>query len=111
MEETYKKKLLLVNFMHSILNNALFLDPEGVSKLLDQKVETTQALAEHPYITVNAENEEHPKLSFLGLINGFIGGVTDNKARIAAILDEDDKLVKFEVVDGPNEKEETLVQL
>jgi hypothetical protein len=67
-----------------VLNEALQLDPEAVTRLVNLRVECNPGLAAHPTIQVGAY-EGIAKIGVLGLINGVIGdsptGVIGAKGR------------------------------
>ena len=68
-----------------ILNQALTLDPDAMTRLVNLRVECNAGLAAHPTIQVGAYNGI-AKVGVLGLINGIIGnsptGVIGAKGRI-----------------------------
>ena len=68
-----------------ILNEALALDPEAITQLVNLRVECNPGLAAHQTIQVGAY-DGIAKIGVLGLINGVIGdsptGVIGGKGRI-----------------------------
>lgn len=81
-----------LNHAISILNEAVYLDPEAMTKLLTNRVPCNEQLAEHPTIQVSQDCELGP----LGLINGIFGVNEQQRGYIVAVY-IDSKLSHFEV--------------
>jgi hypothetical protein len=66
--------LEIAQHIANVLNEALALDPDGLSKLILRKEPINEAIALHPTIQVGIIPDQAYGLSPLGLINGFLGG-------------------------------------
>lgn len=83
-----------ISILHAIfiLNQAVHLDPEAMTRLFTNRVPCNERLAEHPTIQVSQASELGP----LGLINGFFGVNERQRGHIVAVY-IDSKLSHFEV--------------
>ena len=76
----------------AVLNRLLKLDAEGCSKLIKSKVETNSGVVSDPDIVCTKKGDKDA-ISCLGLINGILTAA--GGSRVAAMFDEEDRLVGF----------------
>ena len=88
-----KRESVTVDEVIAILNEALKLDPDWISSLMQFRPLCNKAIAYHPYIQVGI-NQEKFEAGFLGLLNGFFGQTDDGWGQIAMEIDNF-KVVKF----------------
>jgi hypothetical protein len=77
------------------LNEFVKLDPIGLSRLVNIRVVTTEAVADHEDIQVVMEGGT-PYVGFLGVLNGICGG-DDRGGSIIAEFDDMEVLTRFMV--------------
>ena len=82
------------------LNELFEADTEAMKKLVEHRVETNQAMAEHPTVCVmcNEDKDGQPtdhQLGLLGVINGLVGISGGGWHYIAAEFDEEGSLHRF----------------
>jgi hypothetical protein len=81
------------------LNDALQTDPSAISLLVNNRVPCNQAMLEHPTIQCGTIT-----VGLLGLLNGFVGVYDEGKRKgwgaIAAITEEDGRIVRFEILEN-----------
>lgn len=81
-----------------LLNNMLKLDPTAVMALINQRVPVNADLADHP--TIQSLHHRYGfSVGILGILNGLIGVNSAGSGVLAAVLDKDHNIVKFEVLD------------
>lgn len=74
----------------AVLNEAVKLDPEAMTKFCLNRVPCNQALAGHPTIQVVSETKDdniENKVGFLGVLNGLFGISKDGWGAIAGVFD------------------------
>jgi hypothetical protein len=91
-----------------VLNEALERDPVAVSRLIAYRVPCNIQLADHPSIQVggsNAPPDPAHEVGILGIINGLFGTRTDGWGFITAIIEDDGRVLRFDLTrregDGP----------
>lgn len=82
-----------IDIVVNTLNEALKGDPEALTDLLNFNVPCNQSLANHPTVQVYDIGNNQYAVSVLGLLNGVVEVLTGE--RIAAIYDEEEKLISF----------------
>ena len=89
---------VLANRIIDSLNEYLAIDPIAIHHLIEYRVTTNQALADHPSVQVNAEGEA-PVVGLLGILNGIVGVIPGSEiGYITAVFDDDDgRLLRFEL--------------
>ncbi|APU88927.1 hypothetical protein Rctr197k_121 [Virus Rctr197k] len=80
----------------AFLNEVLALDPAAVTRLVETRVSCTEALADHPSVQVQDHKTGTPSVGLLGLLNGLFGADEENWGAIAALFEDDGRLVRFE---------------
>ena len=81
-----------------LLNGAMEDDPEAIQNLVNSRVECNAKLTEHPTIQVGSYYEEGKNhVGLLGIFNGLFGVDDEGWGPIAAVFDDDDKLLRFEL--------------
>lgn len=84
------KRNISVNNVIDLLNEALNIDREAITKLIDYRVSCNKTLADHKSIQVqDFGNEKDFKVGILGILNGIFGIDSDGNGPIAAYIDED----------------------
>jgi hypothetical protein len=86
--------------------NKLIEDPavrDDIGRLVEARIECSNQTAEHP--TIQAQTEAgRAVVGFLGVLNGLVGTIPTGKLTgygyIAAYVDDDNKLVRFERTDN-----------
>ncbi len=73
------------------LNSLLVIDPVAINKLCNFRVSCNDNLAEHSRAVVTTENT----VGVLGLLNAVLD--PNDKFRIAAVVDEQDNILHFQV--------------
>ena len=86
-----------VDYAIHVLNQAVALEPEGMSELLFHRVSIGRELADHPTIQCrNAGREPDTyEVSALGLINGLFGADENDWGFIYAHIDESGSITHF----------------
>lgn len=79
-----------------LLNDLIKIDPKAIEDLIEQRVECSEELADHPTFQVNIYDGEHPKIGLLGVLNGLFGTNEEGWGPIAAVFNDEKKLIKFE---------------
>jgi hypothetical protein len=83
-----------------LLNEMLKLDPDFTQTIVSYRIECNKQLAEHPTIQVKDNGQEHYTAGLLGVINGLAPKAT---SAIAAVYNDNNKIIKFEVMDFEEE--------
>jgi len=78
----------------SFLNELVAMDPKAVELLIEHRVPCNEALANHPTVQVRGNST----VGFLGALNGLFGAYGDGWGSIAAVFEDDGRLVGFERV-------------
>lgn len=82
-----------------MLNWVLEHDPQSMEALIEYRRPVNEKVNQSPLvITMVDKDGKNPKLGLLGFINGFLGEDTNH---IAAVFDEDNKLINFEPYKPP----------
>ena len=90
----------------AVLNEMVRLDSEATRKLVEFRAPCNKQLADHPSIQVAGEDTA-PLVGVLGMLNGIFGthGVEAGKFEgwgpIAAVFEDDGRLVRFERLVDP----------
>ena len=79
-----------------LLNQLVASDPEAAHNLVEQRVECTERIREHPTIIVYQPDGEKLTVGFLGVLNGMFGADEDGWGPIAAVFEDDGKLSRFQ---------------
>lgn len=81
-----------------VLNEMLEADPRATKVLVENRVPCNKDLAEHPTIQCGAypDGEGPVKVGLMGVINGLFGADDDGWGCIAAIVEEDGQILRFE---------------
>lgn len=80
-----------------LLNEALKLDPQAVTALIEHRVPCNDQLADHPSIQCgHPPDQPTARVGLLGLLNGIFGADENGWGPIAAVFEEPDTLVRFE---------------
>ena len=79
-----------------ILNEAVEADSDAMGFLITNRVACNDSLRKHPTIQVALFNEQSYTVGLLGILNGLFGIDEKGWGAIAAVFDEDKKLLKFE---------------
>lgn len=84
------------------LNDLLAIDREGVTWLVNARVQCNAALADDPYVTVLTDADGRSTVGLLGVLNGLFSRAGD---MITAAYDEDGMITEFRwVVKGEDDK-------
>lgn len=79
-----------------LLNEMLALEPYATKQLVENRIFCNAGLVNHPTIQVGLV-AGHMYVGFLGVLNGILlRGQNDGKV-VAAVYDEQNKLIRFEV--------------
>lgn len=79
----------------SFLNETLALDADAVSRLIEARVGCNGAVATHPTIQVVSQ-PDGTVVGILGILNGMFGVDEYGAGPIAAICEDDGRVVRFE---------------
>ena len=92
------EEMALANRIIDSLNEYLAIDPSALHHLIEFRVPTNQALADHPSVQVNAEGET-PVVGLLGILNGIVGVIPGSEiGYITAVFSDDEStLLRFEL--------------
>lgn len=89
----------------SFLNELVCLDRQAVELLVETRVRCNQAMLSHPTVQVRENDDGHPTVGLLGIVNGMFGTQPDGSAKpgwghVAAQFDDKTgKLMGFIRVD------------
>lgn len=78
-----------------LLNEAYALDPVAVHALVEYRVQASEALAAHP--TIQVIDDSPPVVGMLGFFNGLVGADKSGWGLVAAVFDDEEKLIRFEL--------------
>ena len=93
------KNMELSRFVCNYLNQLLEVDYQAISSLVESRVPISDTtLLYHPTCQVTTEEGKEPMVGLLGIVNGIILEDSGDNRCVAGIYDEDDKLIKFEVI-------------
>jgi len=71
------KESITANDIIELLNDALKIDKEAISKIFLNRVLCNEKLANHPTIQISAINKYNSTVSALGILNGLFGTYDD----------------------------------
>lgn len=82
------------------LNNLIAIDREAVEQLCAMRVACNSELAAHPSVQVGATEDQPPRywVRLLGILNGLCGSYDDGWGAVAAIVEPDGSIWRFEVL-------------
>lgn len=82
-----------------LLNKMVDADREAMEKLVETRVPCNQAMVDHPTVQVS-----NGAVGMLGILNGLVGVRDDGYGYVAAVFDDDEKLVGFARAGVPKTK-------
>mgnify|MGYP003455689220 CR=1 FL=1 len=77
-----------------LLNEAHGMDPTAIESIMDNRVNVSWAVANHPHIVVGG-TEQNPHLGSLGLINGILSALGIPLVAIEYDQDHLDEILRF----------------
>lgn len=84
-----------INDVVNLLNDALKVDPQAVTALINTRVQCNNELADHPTIQVGLFDGEY-RVGLLGILNGIFGIADDGWGPIAVIIGADGIVTGFQ---------------
>ena len=101
-----KKELNIADRIIKLMNEALRLDQEAISALALNRVTCNEQLADHPSIQCGSlprpkagediQGNTGTTVGLVGILNGIAGVDNDSNGFIAAVIGDDDLVIRFE---------------
>ena len=95
-----------INEILKVLNEAIARDRAAMEKLIEQRVDCSKAMGDHPSIQVSSydhktgkPNPEKLRVGLLGILNGIIGTDRNIYGPLSAHYSDDGKLMEFMLTD------------
>jgi hypothetical protein len=100
------KKMISVEEVLAFLNEALLLDQDAVSNLVETRFPCNAAMANHPTIQVSGEPDgKSPKVGFLGVLNGMFGADEGGYGPFTMDVTDDGTVLRFYKTPSPLERQ------